>query len=38
MPLNPNIIEISDFIQNYVKGRQGLLEEEQIEMITELII
>lgn len=35
MPLNPNIIEISDFIQNYVKGRQGILEEEQIEMIAD---
>lgn len=34
MPLNLKEIELADFIRSYVKGKQGLLEDEQVE-ITE---
>ncbi len=36
MPMNRKNIEISDFIRNYVKGKQELLENEQTEIAADL--
>lgn len=36
MPLNRKIIEISDFIRNYVQGKQEFLENEQVEVTADL--
>ena len=35
MPLNLNTIELSAFIKNYVRGKQELLENEQIAIIAD---
>lgn len=35
MPLTLNTIEISDFIQNYIKGKKALLENEQMELTAD---
>lgn len=36
MPLNLITIEISDFLESYVKGKRELLEEEQIEITADM--
>lgn len=35
MPLHLKKIEVADFIRNYVNGKQGLLENEQVEMTAD---
>lgn len=35
MPLNLHTIELSDFIRNYVQGKQKLLENEQVEITAD---
>lgn len=36
MPLNLKKIELADFIRSYVNGKQGLLENEQIEIVADI--
>lgn len=36
MPLNMKSIEIADFIRNYVKGKRGTLENEQVEISADM--